>query len=926
MAPTFLERIADELLSRHSGNDYTDYSLVFPTRRAALIFKLRFSEKLNRPAFLPACYSIGDYVAAHFPSVIADRKELLLELFALHKTYFPSIDYSSFVAWGEMMQNDFEEIDRYLIDADLLYAELKVQKEIDDLFETDPEQALQIKKFWSLFTDKEPSRLKTNFLHTWQVLPKLYHGLQATLAAKNKTTEGHAYRMLAMHPEKYLTIAKVQATILAGFYALTPAEQKLFEYVSSTGGTILWDADNYYTDQVEQEAGFYFRQNPLTQGDFKWKENYLNAEKKQIHITGSPLVVGQIKGVANTLSAGIKDGTINLNKTAIILSDETLLPVLLQSLPNEISALNVTMGYPFSSTPLYRFIKLLLQMKNKSVRKEDGWYLNIESLQEVFLHPYAHAFFQSTKNIIKDGAVYFTKLSDVEMDDANMLLEWLEENNNTVFQKYSYWFQKVINYLDERNETLQKEIASFIRTEVEELALLTQPFEMLLDASAKEMLVQDIFDSSRLPFSGEPVKGLQVMGFLETRTLDFETIFIVGVNEGSMPKLSKHNSFIPFNLRKGFKLPTYEEQDAISAYHFWRLFQRSTNIHLVYNTLVNEFAGGEKSRYLLQLFYELQPAMHQHWTFTHRLLATPMEPVTLNPPSFLRTDALTKKLVGLYATTKKLKFSATSLQSFINCSLQFYFRYIEKIKEPEEYHEQIDGAMFGEIFHQTVEKLYASLNGKIFSASDAASLKKQIQPIVLNALKDKYDFHYNQKGFAFLIEKIIVRYVQYIIDTDLQSETFAPIAFEKEVVMEHPIREGISVLVKGKFDRLDKLRNAYRIVDYKTGNDTVEKQKSGADVFSNIKLKVNLQLLLYVWLAEQSGFDLPVNAGIYPLRRMTNGIEYVEEGYRINNNTMLEFEQGMTTLIDNILYTTDFVQTEDVKRCQYCPYKTICNR
>lgn len=929
MLPTFIDRVIDDLLAKETGNDYSCFHVVFPTRRAALIFKTKFAERLKKAAFMPQAFSVGDFIAENHPQQIADRKELLLELYSIYIEYFPATTYSSFVPWGEMILGDYDEIERYDVDAGLLYAGIKSLKEIDILFENDPEQTEQIKKFWGLFTDKEPSILKEKFSQTWNILPLMYVKLNEKLAAKNKITEGKAIREIALNPATFLKNIPVDRVVLAGFYALTKSEELLYEYISKNKGLLLWDADSYYTDDKKQEAGFFFRNNKLTTGNFSWKENYLLENKKQITVSGTPLAAGQIKHLTSTLQELVQQNKINLDKTVVILPDETMLALLLQSLPPEIKELNVTMGFPSSETMLYRFLTKVEQLKVRSQYKDKEVFIHVALWKELLMHPYAKAILGNDEASVDDHKSYFVPLSQLKLKIDHPLYKLLKKNPDaaSTFDFYRNLLESTISYLDEKQEATQKEIAAFVLNEIKELEALANPYFKTIDSFSAEMLIKDIFESSRIPFSGEPVKGLQVMGFLETRTLDFENVFIINVNEGSLPRLTKHNSFIPYALRKGFGLPTYEEQDAISSYHFWRLMHRAENIHLIYNTQVNDFAGGEKSRYLLQLFYEMQPALKDTLSMQHRVVSTPLINYKTVKPEYKRNDALTEKLISVFTgESANRQFSATSLQSFINCSLQFYFRYIENIKEPDESTEEIDGAMFGKIFHDAASALYLPYKDIPFTSDAAKEIKKQINNQVTLSIQKEYDGHYNKKGYAFLIEKIIERYTEHIVELDLTSEKFSPVDFEGLYRSALGLRDNKTAIIKGTFDRVDKLESSYRIVDYKTGNDAVENAKTVADIFSDSKYKINLQLLLYVWLAKQNNFDLPINAGIYPLRRISSGIETIEEGNFVRPEIIDQFSIELKKIIENIIFETDFIQTDDLKKCAFCPYNSICNR
>lgn len=917
-SPTFISSLAEEIISLRNDYNYSDFTVIFPTRRAALIFKITFAQQLHHASLLPSVYSISDFIAHYTPQRIVEKKELLLQFYTIYKKHFSETDFRTFAPWGEMILSDFDEADRYLIDHQTLFADLKSYKEIESLFQDDEQQAEQLRKFFAMFL-QEPTKLQQKFAEIWNKLPLLYEELFSQLQAENKTTEGHAMNKMALSPETYFAGLNTSTTVFAGFYALTPAEKNIFEFVQQRKGLIRWDADEYYVDSPDQEAGLFFRNNTLIQKEFKHKSNLFRTLEKNVRITGVPLVTGQVKYMGQQLKKMLKENKLNPDKTAIVLNDESLLPQVLQSIPEEIEELNITMGYPYSNTQMFRFVHLLEELKRMSVIKGKKTLLHFQSFLHLLQHPYS-ALIPAWMNDNTEGHGTYIPMEEL-IDDAKYFLEqWLLNEN--VFEKHLAVYNKITVYL-QSVKSGELNVAAFMLNELEELNALTNRYKNILDYHSQEMLIEELYNTTRIPFSGEPVKGLQIMGFLETRVLDFENIFVLNANEGSLPKTNRHHSFIPYTLRKSFNLPTYTEQDAISAYHFWRLLQRASHIELLYNTQTNEFAGGERSRYLLQLFYEIKSRL-SNWKISHELIIPPLQKINYINPEIKRSEELTKELKKLY-NTDKLKFSATSLQSFIYCSLQFYFSYIKKIKEPDSFDEEIDGAVVGEILHQAIQNLYDVEKNKTFNKKDAALMKKKIQPLVLEAIRQKFDKHYQHRGYTFIIEKIIEKYIERIVDTDLTLPPFEIIETEKSHEVKLTLKDNVSATIKGKFDRIDKTAEGFRIVDYKTGKDELQSKYSIEQIFSDPKYKINLQLMLYNWLAERSNYNGSITSGIYPLRSISSKkLETISPSDWRSHSELFDF--SLKRLLEEIIFEADFVQTQDLKRCSLCAYKDICNR
>lgn len=911
---SFLTRIVDELIATVDGNNFADHTVIFPTRRAALLFKLQLAKKLNKAILLPSVLSISDFVEYYIPLRVSEKKEILLDLYAVYKPHFPDYDFTSFAPWGEMILSDFDEIDLYLVNYKDLFADLTSYHEIDSVFQGDEEFKEQLKPFFELFMADKTSTLKQNFLYAWHALPKLYKELNEVLEKNNKTTAGKAMKQLALSPEIFLKNLDCSKTIIAGFYALAPAEQKLFEFILNGKGKIFWDADAYYTNNTTQEAGLFFRKNVLTQNSFKWKETYFKDVPKNINVTGVPLITGQFKFLADRLKTLIAQKKFNPDKTAIVLPDEKLLPLMLQSLPEDIEHVNITMGFPLKETHLYRFIEtlnaLLKQIPNTSKQK----LVPTSALGNYLAHPYASLLKHDMCNINDAG------LSIPLIELPENISQFLKLQITTpVFERYIQLLTMLHDAMESKHH--EKEIAGFVLNELLELRTMVAPYAEILDEPSLQMLISEMLDTTRIPFSGEPVMGLQIMGLLETRTLDFDNIFFLNVNEGSVPKSNRHHSFIPFTIRKSFGLPLVEEQDAITAYHFWRLMQRASEIDLIYNTEVNEFASGERSRYLLQLFYEMK-AQFSNWQVNHQIITTPLHRYNYISPGIKRDEHLTKHLLSMVAENK-LRFSASSLNNFIYCSLKYYFNEIKKIRNPDDTEEEIDNKVFGKILHDAVSKIYAQIVDVEFDKNIAAQLRKSISTFVKASIAQEYDKHYHGTGYTVIIEKIITEYIERIIASDLKGVTFSPHEIETEKVVVCDIGNGINVKIKGVFDRIDKVYDGYRIVDYKTGGDEVKDVKKPDDLITNPNYKVNFQLFLYCWLFLKSHDKEKVNAGIYPLRRMEDGLKMLKQE-QIADHSM--FEELLFTLIRKILLESDFTMTTDTTRCKHCPYKDICNR
>ena len=489
---------------------------------------------------------------------------------------------------------------------------------------------------------------------------------------------------------------------------------------------------------------------------------------------------------------------------------------------------------------------------------------------------------------------------------------------------------------------------------------IIKPYQAEIISKTAWQFIRKVIDKLKIPFSGEPVHGLQIMGFLETRVLDFENLFILSVNESILPASSRSNSFIPYSIRKGFGLPVHEEQDAVNAYHFYRLLQRAKNIHLIYNTEVKSLTGGEKSRFLLQISYEMKKKFGDKLKIHYSLVSTDIHSEEIKPISIeknsevleilknrfekkgtdemlmIQKTIVEKSIMGIpsdqinankKSADDKKGFSASALSSYINCKLQFYFRYIAGIKEKDEIEENIEADVFGKILHGAMQQLYGDVQ-KITSAKI-----KELLPQVDSAVSESFvkEFPHaatDLEGKNYLLKQVIFQLVKKILEADSDIAPFEINELEKTFSINFKYdNDQKDILLKGVFDRVDSENGFVRIVDYKTGKDELNSKKGFEEIFIDPKYKATFQLYFYSYIYKQLHLDKKLKAGIYRMKSISDGISYLNDGEEISETKLQEFESFLKNLIVEIMNPViPFSQTDDEKRCEYCPYKEICNR
>ncbi|MEO5571784.1 MAG: PD-(D/E)XK nuclease family protein [Bacteroidia bacterium] len=934
---SFLDLIVNEV-SKSNDFDLSEKCIVFPTRRAGLIFRKKLAARLTKPIWSPAVMSIEDFINELSPVPVSEDVELLFELFDVYKKFYPEITFEKYFHWGEMMLTDFNEIDIQLVSSERIFKNITEIKRIESEFGLAEEDAELIASFWENFSDQELSKLKASFISNWDSLPKIYIAFKERLLQNRMCYEGMAYQNVLEQLKNNTADIKWNKIIFAGFYALNRAhEQIINELIKKKKAVLYWDADAYYSDDPMQEAGNYFRKKKLLNENFLWKKNYFESQEKEIMMTGVPLHVGQAKYLGDEIGKQISFGKFEENKTVIVLPDENLLFPVLYSLPKELNSFNVTMGYPLKKSLLNGLIQSLFSM-HKHVRenKNGQIYFYSKSVITLLEHPYIHHVKEiATQNKIREikkyNKIYCSAKELSEEAEANLFFRKLNSAND-VFQYVMEVLRTCVEKESSKDQLnkFDREIVLFAIREIKTLHEIITPYNTDLTPDISWQFIRKVIDKLKIPFSGEPVHGLQIMGFLETRVLDFENLFILSVNESILPASSRGNSFIPYSLRKGFGLPVHEDQDAVNAYHFYRLLQRAKNIHLIYNTEVKSLTGGEKSRFLLQISYEMKRKFGDKIKIHHSLVSTDIHSEEIKPISVEKNNEVIELLKTRFeknGTDEKKGFSASALSSYINCKLQFYFRYIAGIKEKDEIEENIEADVFGKILHGAMQQLYGDVQ-KITSEKIKELLLQVDDAVSESFIKEFPHAATELEGKNYLLKQVILQLVKNILEADSDIAPFEINELEKTFSINFKYNdEHNDVLLKGVFDRVDSENGFVRIVDYKTGKDELNSKKGFEEILSDPKYKATFQLYFYSYIYKHLHHDKKLKAGIYRMKSISDGISYLNDGEEIKDIKIQEFESFLKNLIVEIMNPViRFSQTEDEKRCEYCPYKEICNR
>ncbi len=953
---SFIQEVAQKIYATHSGQ-LDKVEVVFPNRRAGLFFRKELGALIDQPVWMPSITSLEDFILFRSGFRKLDTLEavfLLYEVYKKHQSREETFD--NFFFWGEMILRDFEEIDHYQVNADNLFTSIKSQKELDEQFYfLDEEEKRIIQSFWRTFLP-EASKSQEQFLATWKLLKPIYHEFRQMLIDKRLGYGGLIYQQfLAAIEEKKVFFDK--QIYLAGFNALTMSEEGIIKNLVENGARMIWDVDAYYLKDPKQEAGVFLRQyaaDPTLKSTFPDIVPAKIKDLKKIEATGVSLEVGQAKAMAEHLRALISRQDFVPNETVIVLPNEYMLFPVLHSLPESITDVNITMGYPLKDTPVFSLLEsLLILQSSKRSSVVHGFSYYHKPVTEVLEHPLV-------RPIAGKQAIAF--VADVKK--RNLIFIYQDELPAdkevlaTLFQEPEdpfLYLQQVLQMLhdkwSDRGHDLELEFISRYYQHIDKLRELMGDRSEGLGYDFLIRLFRRFARSLKVPFTGEPLQGLQIMGVLETRNLDFKNVFILNMNEDSWPATPKRGSFIPYNVRKAFELPVFEHQDAIYAYLFYRLLQRAENVQVYYNTVSEFNVNGEISRFIQQLAFESTIEIKKN------ILANPIE---IDPPKdiLIQKDAdvmsrLERYLVKENEWTPRLTPSA--LDTYLYCRLRFYFKYVEQLYEPEELQEELGPMVFGNILHDTMEILYANLIKKqkrdIVDPNDFFGLEADIDGAVNRAFIQHYNVK-NEKKFKLegrnvIAAEIIKKTARQILKVDQKYAPFKILGLETSTkdgyVVDFPINVNgttLEVGIKGKIDRLDLKEGTVRVIDYKTGKDSREfvTLESLIDREDEKRNKAAFQVFFYSYLfykTYKGNYDR-IEPGLFNSRDLFETDfqwQIVEKPGRKAQQVfefrdyLESFEETISKLLGELFDPAiPFDQVTDVKKCRWCPYSGICGR
>ena len=956
----FLYQVAS-LFYEKWGAEVSRLAFVFPNRRTGLFFQKYLSEVADIPLFSPTILTINDLFIQLSGKQSADRISLLFTLYDIYIRQSGSTEtFDEFLYWGEMLLNDFDDIDKYMANARMLFSNVTDLREIENDFDfLSDEQIAAIRSFWSSFYPRGDTPNQQQFLAVWQVLYDLYEEFRATLGAEGKGYEGMIFREVVESMERGESPdLPYEQIVFVGLNALSVSEERFLAQLQKRKiADFYWDyVSDKVTDPDNKASYFVSRNRKSFPSSMKLPPE--EKVKTEIEVIGIPSGIGQAKHVYTLLSDWCKEAEMSSEealRTAVILPDEHLLIPVLNAIPEQIRRINVTMGYPLAGTPVASLIEYILALQ-KNVRYIDRNPLfYFRDVLPVLNHRYIlstspEIISSLVKEITENNKIYishtelgktplleilFTPVTGVEAF-SDYLIKVLEELNKVM----SALSDEEEEDAPQRTNDLEQEFIFHYFTTVNRMKEVMKDARIEMKIDTFFRLLKRVTDTITIPFHGEPLSGLQIMGVLETRALDFDRLIILSMNEGIFPQRKAANSFIPYNLRRGFGLPTYEHQDSVWAYHFYRLIERASHVSLLYDTRSNGLQTGEVSRFVHQLHYHYEVPMRD------KLVVYNVSSSKTPPLAVPKREDIMRRL-DAYRKGGSKAISASAINTYLDCPLKFYFSVVEGIREEEEVSETIESDVFGSILHKVMEELYKPFQGKMVTVDLLKAIRKDtalLTGAIARAFASEFfktEVVRSLTGQNYLIGEMIRKYVEKILERDGKLTPFVYIESERKINGLISLSDHSEIRLKGFIDRVDEVRDAIRIIDYKSG--------SGTTTFSSIeslfnkeekdRAKAVMQVFMYCWMyahfTENKGKT--IQPGIYYVRSLFSDPFDPSVYHRIERGKSEKvedfsgyaqaFEEGLRGCLDEIFNPEiPFTQTPTGKACSYCPFKGICGK
>lgn len=935
----FLKQVAEHY---YAQGEMEHMCFIFPNRRASAFFRKYVSEcvaRSRKPLMSPRMLTINDFFYQTAGASQTDQVHLLLELYDCYAALNPAHEtLDEFIFWGNVLLSDFNDVDKYLVKADALFTNVSEFREMQDgLDYLDDVQLDAIRRFVSHF--KSGGRYKDEFRRIWDILLPLYRSFNERLEAKGMSYEGKVYRALAerLSQESVTDVLSehfpgVRQYVFVGLNALNECERHLMRKMRNAGiAEFCWDYSSDIIKDADNKSSFFLKDN-VAEFPQAFRIDAEGLPGPEFNVLSVPSSIGQAKQLPELLK---RLGAVGM-ETAVVLADETQLIPVLNSIPEYISDINVTMGYPLRGGGLWSLMNEVSALQMHLRFKDGQWLFYHKQVWNIFSNSLVKSVLgdrgrELVKKVRKE-ARYYVSAEELAGDTALAAIfrpvvtdsAAADQEQISRIQDYQCGLLSTIASLLKDNPDMAMELdfakeyyLAIGRLRTCSLPVLPATYFRLLDS---------LIHAASVPFKGEPLKGLQIMGPLETRALDFDNVIILNCNEGMFPRRNVASSFIPAELRRGFQLPTYEYQDAVWAYYFYRMIQRASKVWMVYDSRTEGTRNGEESRYIKQLEMHFGKELHRY------VAKAPIEKLA-------EPDAVEKTPEDIEWLKNHKKLSASSFKNYLSCPLKFYYASIKGLKSSDEVLEFMDGASMGTVFHETMERIYTTDSKKVTRSHLSSVLEGDaIRNLVHERILAKMN-SFEVSGRDLVHEEIICRYVRMAILRDIEwmdansVDAIDVVGLE----LEHHVNIG-GFSFKGVIDRLDFISDdEVRVVDYKTGhvtdNDFIIDESNAQKVVDALfgpkeSARPNIALQLYIYdklvasMPEMKGKSI-VNSIYQPARLFVHEVENV----RLNEHFVSLMDERMKLALEELCdLEKPFRKAEDADACKYCDFKTLCGR
>lgn len=967
MTKPFLREVAEDLSARF-GADLHHAAIIFNNKRPVAYLQHHLAAVIGKPFWSPSFFTIQEFFARSTDLQVADGFTQFFTLFQqynllLKKEGSGPVDPDVFYPVARIILSDFAQIDNDLVDAMKLFEELEdiavIEKNFQHLSE---EQQGFLEQFWTSFSAGKQKNHQEQFIRMWRRMPDLYRGFHQSLSGKGMTTMAHVYRKLAMgqaeRPDFTADFEK-GSLVFAGFNALSNAEAVIFKrWAEQEKALFYFDTDSYYLDDETQEAGLFLRKNisrtglPNAMGE---SPALIRSRQKEIRVYKTQGQTAQAKILQKELEEDypMLDAQDNAGKIALILADESLLLPVLQTIPTHYTsgaghveiALNVTMGYPLLATSIFGLADIWLSVQSQ-LAAAGKTTVNYHEVEAFLSHPLVGMPAAQRNQLLKEILEgLFVEISPDLLKKAGELpalfFSRAESGAGAISSLLSIFRMILRQQLAEK--TLKQTEADLFIATIKELNRLHDTlidYDAALSLPFVLSLMQKAIQGIAVPLSGDPLEGVQVMGLLESRSLDFDHVYILGVNEGILPQVTVSPSFIPDSIRRAYGLPVLENQDAISAYMFYRLLQRSRKVSLVYNGLGDDSNTGEPSRFLRQLEFE------SGYTFTYFDQTQQVAVEHHQELDIPKKGAVLERLNAYLDNQDPLmRISATALTTYMNCPVQFFYKYIARIEEPKALTANLEANNIGSMLHFVLERFYGELKEKSpeISRERIALHRKELDRLCKTAfvkimVNDELRV-VEHNGMQKVVLAIVAEYAGVILQHDEKEAPFSILDLESKDEISIIIRvqqQEHTLRLFGIIDRVDRKDGTVRVVDYKTGRDELQ-YTSLADLFdpgSSKQNKALIQTLFYTYVYEQSRKISGMEPNLYLIRKMrTEGTRFHFSESRKRVWLQAEHLERLKAEFDTLLKLKleeifdpgiPFMHTTVADNCKYCPYLSLC--